>query len=285
MSRTKFFAFTTILLVSVAAVSVWQWRSIERLKGDNAHLRDLVKQNEKLAQENARLQKGQLDTGELDRLHREQSELLKLRNEVAQLRKQLKEASARQAGLRTASTNTNQTTVSPIDTFTATVRAAVAPRQTLITGGWSLTPGKHAFALVTPAFLEPSETTPDAPAQVNLQTILIEAPDETLAAIGLNKLIVDGKESGAQKVISAEELATLLKTMESAEGVNILSAPRITTLAGREAEVKVTHPTEINGVSHDIGPSIRISPRLSADGTSFDLSLLAKMRRPAATIP
>jgi hypothetical protein len=128
VSRTKFFAFTTILLVSVAAVSVWQWRSIERLKGDNAHLRDLAEQNVKLAEDNARLQKGQLDTGELDRLRREQSELLKLRNEVAQLRKQLKEASARPAVLaKSASANTNQVDASPVDTYSAIVLAAVAP--------------------------------------------------------------------------------------------------------------------------------------------------------------
>ena len=111
MSRTKFFALTAILL-GVVAVSVWQWQAVRALKNENARLKNLAEQVDKLGEENARLQRTQADPGELERLRREQSELLKLRNVVSQLRKQLKEADAR----RTASVvNTNSATAEQAD--------------------------------------------------------------------------------------------------------------------------------------------------------------------------
>src|SRR4051812_48564825 len=100
----------------MGALFVWQWQAVRALQNENARLKNLAEQVDKLGEENARLQRTQADPGELERLRREQSELLKLRNEVSQLRKQLKEADARRTAsvVKTNSATAEQADASPV---------------------------------------------------------------------------------------------------------------------------------------------------------------------------
>jgi hypothetical protein len=69
---------------------------------------------------------------------------------------------------------------------------------------------------VTPTFVDD----PDNPklVQVNLKTLLLDVPDNLLQSVGLQQLTVEGKKSDAQKVISAEDLSTILATNAEHEG-------------------------------------------------------------------
>ncbi len=92
-------------------------------------------------------------------------------------------------------------------------------------------------------------------------------------------------------VLTAEQSRAATKVLEQHDGIDILSAPGITTEAGREAQVSVTSPTTVvTGVSSTpIGDSkvkidyrtqpircgfmLDVVPEVSADGNSLDLKL------------
>lgn len=276
MSKTKRVVGGALLLVCIPAGLLWHQQSIQRLEKENARWRDTAAQAEAWRDENTRLHQTQTDPATAERARLEQSELLRLRSEVAQLRRQLKEATARSAALSKATaTTTNAEPVSPVITYTATTRAPLSAKQTLVTGGWATTPGKRTLAFVTP---EPLEGTADGKGQVSLQTIFVEAPDEVLTRLGFDKLKVDGKESDAQQILSNEKMQQMLKLLQETSGVDVLSAPKVTTLDGRQAQVKVVDLLPVGGVSYEVGPSIDIVPNISADGTLVDLSVSAQLR-------
>ncbi len=277
MSKTKRVVCGALLLVCIPAGLLWHQQSIQRLEKENARWRDTAAQAEAWRDENTRLHQTQTDPATAERARLEQSELLRLRSEVAQLRRLLKEAAARSAALSKATsiTTTNEEPVSPVITYVATTRAPLSAKQTLVTGGWATTPGKRTLAFVTP---EPLEGTADGKGQVSLQTIFVEAPDEVLTRLGFDKLKVDGKESDAQQILSNEKMQALLKLLGETSGVDVLSAPKVTTLDGRQAQVKVVDLLPVGGVSYEVGPSIDIVPNISADGTLVDLSVSAQLR-------
>ena len=126
--------------------------------------------------------------------------------------------------------------------------------------------------------MEISQSIAGEPPQVALQARWIEVKDEALEALGLDGVVANGKQSTRQQIISAEDLAALLKTMEQTSGVTVFSAPKMSILAGRQGEVKVSRQQEIDGVIHETGPSMLFEPRLSSDGRSFDLSVSAKLQ-------
>lgn len=72
------------------------------------------------------------------------------------------------------------------------------------------------------------------PAQIELATKWIDVlPDQ------LSELDRVGAESGSTSILTAEKTRNLLGGIESAGGTEILTAPRVTTLSGRDAEVSV----------------------------------------------
>ena len=78
--------------------------------------------------------------------------------------------------------------------------------------------------------------------------------------------------------IPREAADLLMETLQKTAGVDVLSAPRVSTGDGRQAQVKVVDLKTINGVTHEIGPSVDITPRIAADGASVDLTISAQLR-------
>jgi general secretion pathway protein D len=115
----------------------------------------------------------------------------------------------------------------------------------------------------------------------------------------------DGTNAAAATVTSiltAAQFRSALKALESRAGVDILVAPRVTTLSGRQAQVKVTNvryvvtglesSTNWNpaGVSNaasvlspvaepiETGPVVDLVPHVQADGWTIQLSVVANVR-------
>src|SRR5437867_3464231 len=82
----------------------------------------------------------------------------------------------------------------------------------------------------------------------------------------------DGALSLVEKYVQNEALANAL---ENTPGVNVLSAPKVSTLDGRQAQVKVGSLRTIGGETYELGPIVDIVPRVSPDGVSVDLTIIA----------
>jgi Tfp pilus assembly protein PilO len=83
MKMTKALAaIVAVVLAAGAAMFVHMQRSIERLRADNAELRQHVSESAGLRNELKRLSHLRVDYDELERFRREAAEVHKLRNEI-----------------------------------------------------------------------------------------------------------------------------------------------------------------------------------------------------------
>lgn len=267
-----------LLLVAVGGLLVWQHNIIHRLQTENASLRQATSELQALRDENARQSQGRIDPAELERLRAGQLELARLRGQVAQLRRQASEVAGKRPAplFNTPPAATTETAAAPVETFTATTRVAVPWKQTLVTGGWTLPSGKRALV-----FIQPNPVEGDQTGQVDLQARIVEMPDATFTQLGLVGLKSGDKQSTASALLTAEQAAVLIKALEQTEGVNVISAPRVTTLNGRQAQVKVVDmKTAPSGEQYEVGPSIDLVPQISADRASVELSVSAHLSLP-----
>ncbi len=78
-------------------------------------------------------------------------------------------------------------------------RALLAPRQTLVTGGWTTPAGKRALF-----FIQPEIDGADVQAgQVTLRTRIVELPEAALTQLGLDGLKSAGKHGSSQAILTA----------------------------------------------------------------------------------
>jgi hypothetical protein len=207
-----------------------------------------------------------------------------LRGEVSQLRKDLK--AAQLAGVKrsreAAATNSPAEPASPVQSYSASVRANVPFAQTLVTGGWKLPSGKHALFFVEPQLMDRvgNVAQPGSGAdQISLQTHIVELSEQALARLGLDSLKSDSMETGAQLTLNETQARSILDDLRQTEGVDVLGAPRVLTISGRQAQVKIANtfigPT---GEPFEMGPMVDVVPTVGPDGQSADLQLKAQVR-------
>jgi RNA polymerase sigma factor (sigma-70 family) len=217
------------------------------------------------------------------RLNRNASELLRLRGEVTRLRgevnaakevnrNQLKDASSQ---IRDDGSVTNHW--SPVETYTATARISMRWGQAMVTGGWKTPSGKRAFVLATPKRGE------DA-AQLEIQSRLVEIPEDTIASFGLARFLTDSKDVETTGLLTADEYEALLSTAADTEGVELVAAPAVSTVSGRQAQIQLGNLMLLSsGEEYSLGPAMDFVPTVSADGQSVDLLIIAKINYPSAT--
>jgi hypothetical protein len=97
--------------------------------------------------------------------------------------------------------------------------------------------------------------------------------------VGLGTLKVDATESAAQRILGAQEWASIVKTLESSPGVDIMAAPRVTAADGQQARIAVGSATNLPGMDKPVvlGPTIDLLPRLAEDRKSIDLTVNAQL--------
>lgn len=213
-----------------------------------------------------------------------QSELLRLRGEVSQLRQWLKDE---QAARRSAPTNQMDAVVLgelppevPVVHYEATITSRIGLDQTLATGGWILPTGNRCVV-----FVMPKVNQVDGGTTVDIQTRFIELPEDAFITLGLDGLKADGQKSSAQIVLDADLAEAILEKLKQWGGVNLLSAPRITSANGRQARISMENTRTVDGVTFKAGPSVDVVPTIAADGSSIDLTVVAQLRQPLKVQP
>ncbi len=217
---------------------------------------------------------------QVQKLQSEKDETIRLRGEVTRLRQQLKQKESELAN-RSALRQTNSVPTenagpdSPVESFRAVVRARLAWNQTLVTGGWKTKEGKHTFV-----FVDATKIPNEEPLQLDLRTKYLELPDELLAKHGLTGLVSDKNDSTAHSSISREQMRALFESLKDQPGVDLLSAPTVTTMDGRQAQIKAVDVIKTpNGQELELGPSVDIIPKATEDGEFIDLTVLAHLNR------
>ena len=271
-------------LLAIALVMVVRQRGeLLRLEKDHTTLRDHAAELEQRSAEHGDPPKPDTDSEELTRLRAEHSELLRLRGEIGRLRQQLKSQGAAYPNL---SEQTPPSAIeAPIETFTASVDAELTRAQTLVTGGWETSPGKRTFILIEPTLIDPAgnevliDPAEASRTQILVQSKFIEVPEQALQALGLNDVAADGNESSERLVLSRDQSVRLLQTLGNSPGMDILSAPRVITLNGQQAQVSVAEEKRIGNETYQLGPSITVLPQISPTGQSIKLTVNGSISR------
>jgi hypothetical protein len=221
------------------------------------------------------------------------AELIRLRGEVTRLRRQLSDvATIRPPPAAPAAVpRPDAEPPEPVQIFVANADARVPIGQTLAIGGWATAAGKRTIMLVKPTVVNERGdiTTVDAlggrPGQIVLEGHIFEMPDEILDKTisnlnlpGMGKLKTDEKATSSHSLFTSDEADLLLKTLKDTTGVDLLSAPRVLTADGRQAIVSVTENKTVAGQEHVLGPSLDVEPRIAADGSSVNLTVVARLR-------
>jgi hypothetical protein len=277
-------------LLAVVCISVFvQYQALRKLKAEGAALRAQLAERQTLAEAESASRAQQPTESELARLREERAELVRLRGQVAELRRDLKSMQQAMARANSAVANAaamaNITVADLVQEFVANIQATVPPQQTLVTGGWKLPSGKHALFFVEPMLVGADGSRlevvgdADAPGQIVVQTRIVELSEEALSRHGFGGLKSDAPETGGQLLLTDAQQRQIFGALEQEEGVSVLAAPRVLSLSGRQAQVKVvnSHMTPA-GEPYETGPMLDLVPTVAADGRSVDMRVSAQMR-------
>src|SRR5206468_2805710 len=142
----------TVVAAAVAAgivSSIIQSQNNRQLRAENHALQEQNQSLDQLRNENERLSNMVARANQSGLAKDQLAELLRLRGEATRLRKELKNAPAlsQASAPKPAPSSTNDDSLKP---YSANFTAHIGNGQTLMTGGWSITPGKRTLLITTP---------------------------------------------------------------------------------------------------------------------------------------
>lgn len=254
----------TIVLAAGLGIALFQKHgALQRLQLDHARLKA---QLETLANELSVTQ-DQLNAAKRDHesVQRDREELVRLRGEVSQLRRATNNTFSPKNAFQPVVPAPSITDPPKARRLIATVKARIPVNGLLVTGGWEIAPGRRALVLAGPV----PTVQPDGTVSIDVTTRIVDAPDSVLTKLGLD--LKSNDRSTAQQLFDADNASALIQTLEASEGVDVLSAPRITTADGREAQIGWTRDGEEGATQ------IGLIPRLDPTDGSVELELSADL--------
>jgi hypothetical protein len=128
--------------------------------------------------------------------------------------------------------------------------------------------------------------------QVNIRVESVEVPEEQVMAlfgpVGVNTIAAQPFTG----ILTESQAKALFETLDHIKGVDVISAPEVTTLSGRQTQVQITEMRTIvtglttagitNGANTNIyqttpmpfGPALDVIPHVIADGYTIQMTLM-----------
>ena len=236
----------------LAAVSIaWQQRTIGRLRDENQSLRDRAE---------AVVVQPTADTAATNGPAPDQLEIARLRAEIVRLRqtqaKTLPAPIARATDPQPPAVN--EPAVPLVD---YTINAQIPFGQTLVTGGWTMAPGKRMLVWMVPTLESKGGNNPT----ITLQPTTVQVSDEALAALGMQDLQTDEGQAPKQLVFGSVAAKQMLENFKNQPGVEILAGGGVSSTPGIQSSVSVNPSDSGNALKYEFYSD------LGADGQSVDL--------------
>lgn len=270
-------------LVACAILAALLMRARQQIDIDRAQIAALQNANRDLTAHVGDLEQSHIDDAILKRLQADQREAIKLRGEVTKLKKSLVSAESAAAAAAQARKTGNATkdtagiTAEPAENPFVRVlgrklKANVPLGHAVVFGGWQSAPGKQSFAIAIPTLVA------GATDEIAVQTKWIEVADEALSKFDPAVLL---RAVSQQVTLPPDQLEAFIKSGQQTTGVDVLSSPGVSVPSGHPARVSVTETRTTPNGPVEFGPVMDVTPTLSADGTTVDLALDAKLTVPA----
>ncbi len=256
-----------LAIAGLAGVFLLQQQQVERLRAENAALRQQAAEAAARRAETERRAGQPPSAPEASRLQPQQAELLRLRGEVTRVRNEARQNAARGATsgpLPAASAAASGEPESDPVSFTSVATVSVGSGETFATGGWLTAPGSRTFLLATPT-LGQGDTDGKT---INVAMCLVKVVEGDLPEGLLRKL--QGQAEAGSSVLTGTEAAFLLNQANSGAASNVVSRPHIATSDGVPASLFVgeSRPNP-DGTHREIGTRIDLSPQITEDGKTI----------------
>jgi hypothetical protein len=119
-----------------------------------------------------------------------------------------------------------------------------------------------------------AETSEQAQLQVTVEAKFITMPTPAMQSIDLFAEFQRSPGKEFKKSLTASDLQALLEKLTKTEGVEMLAAPKVTTLNRRPARVSIAETMKFAGQALDFGPELEVVPFVSPDH-AIELTLSA----------
>jgi type II secretory pathway component GspD/PulD (secretin) len=121
---------------------------------------------------------------------------------------------------------------------------------------------------------------------VQVVSRVFEVPDELLPGLGLDQLRTADQATAGNGLMSAEDALGFIKKLQNLDGVDLLNAPEVTTLNGRQAQISVTESHSLpSGQTYTTGPIIDVVPTIGADKQTVELVVGVQLNLGRASAP
>jgi hypothetical protein len=255
-----------IAILLLVAALLWREGTLRQAQSDNRVLQQHLDKLNFLQAENEALRAEKTNSLDAKKLRDLESENLRLKSKLTQTR--VGQSSPAKKAEKDNAASPREENPPPEEryrSYKAEIQSPVGWRQILVTGGWKTSPGKQSFILVQPEADQ---------ANVMMQVRVVEISDDAMRELGLEWETTGERSSALKKVYDEQKSAELVKAFEKTSGVDLLSAPRIISAPGRQAQVKVVDiRTLAPNQTVEVGPIVDLIPHLSADGSGVDLTV------------
>jgi hypothetical protein len=142
--------------------------------------------------------------------------------------------------------------------ITSKGKIRLKPGESAVLGYWEIAPGMNGMAIVTP------ETTPEG--QVKMTTKLLHLPDAAVSDADVHDLFFNLNDLDNYSAIDPDRLHELQQSLQSTQGVDMLTTPTVETLPGQQASISI-------GNSNESTLSLNLQADPIVDAAGYDLSL------------
>jgi hypothetical protein len=129
--------------------------------------------------------------------------------------------------------------------------------------------------------------TAPVPQQLMIEATFVELTDaDLLAVLAQRKEATADQTTGFSRPITEAQFGVLMKALRERDNVNIVAAPRITTLSGREVQIRIEPDIPGPGFISRPSPadslkgrySVDVVPFVRADVTTIDLTVIPRIK-------
>jgi type II secretory pathway component GspD/PulD (secretin) len=152
-------------------------------------------------------------------------------------------------------------------------------------GGWSTREAERLLVFVTPTVVDARGKKVDPPfeahSQIRIDAKFVAASEQVLVKLGLQSLFTEENESKEVVRCSDADGRSFVNSIKQSPGGEVLSAPSMLTLPGRQAQIKIGANGTVPAKNQFVGDSFDCLPTLAADGRSVDLEVTAEYTQAA----
>jgi beta-lactamase regulating signal transducer with metallopeptidase domain/type II secretory pathway component GspD/PulD (secretin) len=112
-----------------------------------------------------------------------------------------------------------------------------------------------------------------APPQLTIEAKFIEAPEDFVKRISVGTEVTSANATNQMRILSDSQARSFLKNLQRTPGVDVLAAPKLTTLSGRQAQIQVV---EIKTILTGIDPQALAEPGRTASDVTNASPFLSK---------